>query len=227
MRRNPKSNQSLIRSTEERLKNDRILVNNPVFIEGLALTPVIGAATTLRNATILSIMIPILLIPTRFIGNILIGTIPQKLRIMVYSVVAALIYIPGLSVITNLFGMSVAAMGIYLPILVVDSIITSPAEIPQREKGWSCLLSGILSSVGFAMSVFLVGALRELLGHGSLWGSPIISPAPFPIFTTAVGGLIIAAAFCAVFQFLVSLIKRARYRYAKDTQFTEDSDETI
>ena len=214
-----KSNQGLITSTEERLKKDLILVNNPVLIEGLALTPIIGAALNLRNAVILSVMVPILLVPTRFIGNILVGIVPQKLRIMVYSIIATILYIPGVIAVTRLFGIRATTLGIYLPMLVVDSIITSRTEVPNRESVFSSLFGGILSCIGFALAAVLVGATREILGFGHIWGKTIIEKAPLPIFSTVAGGLIIACLCCAAFQYLVSAIKRAKYRYAKDSWY--------
>lgn len=210
-------NQGLLSTTEERFKRDLIIVNNPVLIEGLALTPIIGAAFTLRNAVMLSIMIPFLVIPARFIGNLLVGLVPQKLRIMVYSIIASLFYLPGYLLLTRMFNIRIATLGVYLPMLVVDSIIVSRTEIPTREKIFPAFFNGILTSFGFTLAAVLVGGTREFLGMGKLWGQLVLDKPPLPIISTVAGGLMITAVYCAVFQYMVSLIKRARYRYAKES----------
>jgi len=215
-------NQRLIVSTEERLRRDLIIVNNPVLVEGLALAPVIAACVTLRNAMMLSVMIPILHIPTRFFGNLLIGSIPQRLRAPLYSIMACIFYIPGYMALFRLFGVNIANLGIYLPMLVVDSIILSRTDIPQREKIGASLTNGIVTSFGFAFAAITVGAVREILGLGRIWGIEIAKRAPIPIINTAAGGFMIVAILCAVLQYFISLIKRAKYRGAKESQLLSE-----
>ncbi len=208
--------QRLILSTEERLRKDLIFVNNPVLVEGLALAPVIAAAVTLRNAVMLSIMVFILLVPTRFIGNLLIGFVPQRLRAMIYALLACGFFIPGYLLINELFGVRVATLGIYLPMLVVDSIIISRTEIPQREAILESLGNGVRTAFGFAFAIVLTGTIREILGLGKIWGAEIISKAPLPIVATAAGGFITVALLCAIFQHFISMAKRAIYRGARE-----------
>ena len=212
-------NQRIALTTEEKFRRDLIIVNNPVLVEGLALAPIIGAAVTMRNAVMLSLMIPFLLIPTRFFGNLLVGIIPQRLRAMFYSIMASLFYIPGYIVLQYLFDVRVANLGIYLPMLVVDSIIITRTEVPHRETVLFGLLGGVLSSIGFALAAVLVGGIREILGAGRLWGRTIFETVPLPIISTAAGGFMVVAILCAILQQCISTIKRIRYRYAKDSQY--------
>lgn len=205
-------NQRLILSTEERLRKDLIFINNPVFVEGLALAPVIAAAVTLRNALMLCLMILLLIIPTRFFGNLLIGYIPQRLRAMVCAFMACGFYIPGYLLLNLLFGIRVVNLGIYLPMLVVDSILISRTEIPNREPVAESLINGIRTALGFSVAVSLTGSVREILGFGSIWGIVIFERAPLPIITMAAGGFIAVALLCAVYQHFISITKRTVYR---------------
>lgn len=218
MSRIKRKSQRLILPVEERLRREIIFINNPVLVEGLALAPVIAAAVTLRNAVMLSVMILGLTIPTRFFGNLLIGYIPQRLRAMIYALMACICYIPGYMLLSWIFGVRVINLGIYLPMLVVDSILISRTEIPQREPVAESLLNGIRTAFGFAVAVSLVGAVREITGSGSIWGIMILETAPIPIIATATGGFIAVAVLCAVFQHFISMTKRAVYRGTKDNE---------
>lgn len=218
MKKKKFDSQRLILSTEERLRKDLVFINNPVLVEGLALAPVIAAAVTLRNALMLSIMVFVLLIPTRFIGNLLIGFIPQRLRAMVYAILASILYIPGLMLLTRIFDVRIANLGIYLPMLVVDSIIIARTEIPQRESIGGSLKNGFLTAFGFALAVILTGVMREILGVGEILGIEIFPIAPLPIFSTTAGGFIIVAMLCAVVQAFSSVMKRAIYRRARENE---------
>jgi len=210
--------QRLIYSTRERLRKELVFINNPVLVEGLALAPVIGAAVSLRNAAMLAIMVMILLIPTRFFGNLLIGFVPQRLRAMICALMACGCFIPGHMLLSYLFGVRVAGLGIYLPLLVVDSIVISRTEIPQRESVAESFLNGIRTAFGFAFAVLLIGAAREITGLGRIWGREILSSPPLPIAATAAGGFIAVSLLAAVFQCFISMIKRALYRGAKENE---------
>lgn len=210
--------QRLIISPEERMHRDLVYINNPVLVGGLALAPVIGAATTLRNALMFAIAVFILLVPTRFIGNLLVGYVPQRLRAMVYAIIAAFFYIPAILLLIQLFGTRVATLGVYLPMLVVDSIIISRAEIPQRERISESLRNGLLTAIGFALAVIVTGALRELLGEGRLLGRQLLSEGVFPIASTAAGGFIVVAILAALLQFFVSTTKRRVFREVHENE---------
>jgi len=211
-------NQRLILSTEERLRKELVFVNNPVLVEGLALAPVIGAAVSARNAAMMSLMILTLLIPTRFIGNLLIGFLPQRLRAMFCAFIACGCYIPGYMMLSSLFGVRVASLGIYLPMLVVDSIIISRTEIPQRETVFDSIANGIRTAFGFAFAIMLVGAVREIVGLGRIWGIEVLNRPPLPIAATAAGGFIAVALLAAVLQNFISMAKRTIYRGARENE---------
>lgn len=117
-----------------------------------------------------------------------------------------------------LFDVRVANLGIYLPMLVVDSIIISRTEIPQRESVGASLKNGILTGIGFTFAVLITGALREMLGAGRIWGMELFPAAPVPIMATTAGGFIIVALLAAVLQSLTSIAKRSIYRRARENE---------
>ena len=142
----PSRKNKVILPLDERIRRDLVFFYNPVLVSGLALAPVVMAATNLRNALILCVGIAILCTPVRFFGNLLIGYVPQRLRALVYALCAAGLMIPTVWVETYLFGTNITSyVGLCLPLLAVDSIVLSRTEIPGRESLWDSLINGILT----------------------------------------------------------------------------------
>ena len=210
------SNRSrIVESVDDRIRKDLVFMNNPVLIDGLALAPVIAAAITTKNAVILSIAAAIILIPTRFIGNLLIGIVPQRLRMMFYSLIASLLFVPALMVIVDVFAFDITIVGLYFPIIVVDGIVLSRCEIPSREKVGESFLNGIKTAIGFAIVIISVGFIRELLVYNEIWGRKISFSFKLGIFGTTAGGFILLALMCATTQWIVSALKRRIYSGVK------------
>lgn len=193
---------------DEAMRHDLILFNNPVLIQGLALTPVLAAAHTLKVALALCLTAFILIIPTRFIGDLLVGYVPRNLRPFVYAVISALCYIPAILLIDLLFGTEARGLENFLVLLVVDGIVLSRAEIPVREGALRALRNGFFTALGFAPVILLVGFLRELLTEGKVWGTALLKNGPLGIAGTAAGGLILVALLSALLQWAAAAYKR-------------------
>ncbi len=203
-----------LRSIEDYIRRDLVFMNNPVLVTGLGLAPVIMGAVTLKNALILSVGVAVLCTPVRFLGNLLVGYLPQRLRAMVYSLMAAGMFIPCLMLEHRLFGYNINNfVGLYLPLLAVDAIIISRTEIPGRETVWDSIRNGVVTSLGFALVICIVGSVREILFYGSIYGHELSwLPARLPIAGVACGGFIIVGLLAALWQWLISVIKRSIYR---------------
>ena len=205
----------IVESVDDRIRKELIFMNNPVLIEGLALAPVIAAAITMKNAAILSVAAAVILIPTRFIGNLLVGIVPQRLRMMFYSLIASMLFIPAVMLVVDIFSLDITNVGLYFPIIVVDGIVLSRCEIPSREKVWESFVNGIKTAVGFAIVILMVGLLRELLVYNKIWGYDITLGFRLSIFGTTAGGFILLALMCAFTQWVVSAVKRRIYSGVK------------
>ena len=123
------SRSRLMLNSEEAQKNDFIFFNNTVLVQGLALTPVVAAAGTLKDAVILAIAAATLIIPTRIIGDATVGRIKARLRVIFYAVLAALILIPVMILLSGWFGSRFIALGLYIPLLFADGAVTWRASV--------------------------------------------------------------------------------------------------
>ena len=195
-------------SLDEAMRHNLILFNNPVLIQGLALTPVVAAAVSLKTACILSVVAAILIVPTRVAGDLLIGYVAKNLRPMIYAILSSLCFVPALLLAELIFGLAVRGPENYLLLLVVDGIVLSRAEIPAREGIGRALGNGILTALGFSLVLCLVGSVRDLLSNGKIWDLTIHTGIQVPIASTVVGGLLITAMLSALLQWLGTVYKR-------------------
>lgn len=193
------------------MRRNLLFFNNPVLVQGLALTPVVAATTSLKSAVILSVIAVVLIVPTRFVGELTVGIVPRNLRTMVYAIVAALCYVPALMLATYLFGTDVGAYGgNFVPMLVADGIVLSRAEIPVREGVGGALRNGFFTALGTSVVMVLVGITRELLSTGKIWGVAVVEKGPLAIAGTVAGGFMLVALLAALLQWFEALYKRSR-----------------
>lgn len=202
--------QGLSLSLEEAMRRDLVFVNNPVLAQGLALTPVVAAASTLKNAMALIVMALLLITPVRTLGEALAKSAPGRLRVIIYALISGVMYIPALLITNAILGAGAVGAGIYLPALVVDGIVLSRSEIPAREGVGTALRNGFKTTLGLAAALIVSGALREALGEGKLLGRVIFASAPLPIEATVAGGFITAALLAALLQWGAALYKNSR-----------------
>ena len=217
MSREPKRSR-LNLSIEEFRKEDLIFNNNPVFVSGLGLAALITAVNSVRSAFIISVAVFIMSIVTRVIGNIVCKSLPERLWVMTYAIIACIAYIPSLMVLERMYSLNAIriAVGIYLPILVADSMVISRAEIPLRETFMQSMLFGLRSAVGFTIAAFLVGSVREVLGKGTFMGMPAAIHGNLKIFLTVCGGFITISLLSALWQRLISVSKSFSFREGDD-----------
>lgn len=190
------------------MHRDRFFFNNPVFMQGLGLAPIVVAATNLNNALVLGVAVLLLLTPTRVLAALLSRGNYLRFRGVTYAVTAAVLYIGVWFAANALFGVGIQAVGLYLPLLVVEPIIIKRYERPQKERVSTALRKGLITTCGFLLALFLVAALRELLGSGALFGHPVAARPPLPMAQLTCGGFILIGILAALWRWMRNLFKR-------------------
>ena len=146
-----------------------ILKNNPTFKLILGLCPTLAVTTSLTNSFTMGIATSFVLVLSSIIVSMIKGFVPGKIRIPSYIVV--------ISTLVTVVDMALAAsvpdvherLGIYVPLIVVNCIILGRAEaFASKEKVYRSALDGIGMSIGFILSICLIGIIRELFGTGSI-----------------------------------------------------------
>ena len=143
------------------------------------------------------------------------AVIPKKLslalRILFYSVTAALVYIPAVLVAATLIPVS---GGIWLPVIAAVPALTAYRDRYFGGRGMLRNLLRTLLSVPLIMLTF--GAVREMLGSGMLSGKTLLAHPPLPVLSTPAGGLLLLCCLCIGAVYLPNRIgKEAEPRAAR------------
>lgn len=186
----------------QRVRNDRIFLNNPVMFQGLGLAPLVVADTSLRNALILSVAIFLLVVPTRLLTVLLLQFTGNRGHTVLYPLVASAVYVPAYLLLQAFFGTYLLPLGIYLAILVVEPLVISRAERARLEEPVMALKQGTSTATGAAIVMLLMGGIRELLATGSLYGYPVWQGSTnlMPLAAHPAGGFILLGLVCALWR---------------------------
>lgn len=239
-----KATAELIRKDPEKFAHhDRVFLNNPVVMQGMGLAPLVVLATTGQNALMLAVAVALLLTPSRLLACLLSRAFPlnserpdrtelqKKLlpRALVYSLSAAVVYLAVYPILNLLFGTDLLALGIYLPMLVVEPLLTYRFGRVQ-ETVRKAVSKGIRITVGYALLLVLLGCVREWLAAGTVFGTTVGRRALLPMAGMPAGGFIVLGVLCAVWRALAKkrreyLEKEARSVVAVDRQKEADSEQ--
>lgn len=201
----PQENHGLAR----KVKRDRILLNNPVVMQGLGLAPLVVAAINVKNATMLAVAVALLLTPTRVIAAFLSRFSYFRFRGLTYTVTSAVVYAGVLWVMERLFiSADITLLGLYLPLLVADPIILKRYERPQRERIRTAFRKGVITTAGYVLAMYVTAILREFLGTGVLFGFTLTKTPLFPMAQLPSGGFILLALMIALWRGGVNIVKR-------------------
>ncbi len=199
-------------------RRDRVFLNNPVVMQGLGLAPIVIPASNVQNAFILAVAVLLLLTPTRVIATAIGQRVGIGLRAVTYALTSGVLYFAVAMVMDFLFGTAVSAVGIYMPLLVLEPLIIKRYESPKRERLFTSFKKGIITTAGFCLVLFLMAGLRELLAQGTLGGVEFFRGALLPFARMPAGGFILLGLVAALWRGLVRTIKRNIYMEVQNKQ---------
>ncbi|NLK26751.1 MAG: electron transport complex subunit E [Clostridiales bacterium] len=184
----------------ERLYNG-VVKENPIFIMMLGMCPTLAVTTSALNGAGMGLSTTAVLVAANVLISALRKFIPDKVRMPSYIVVVASLvtivqlllqaYIPSVN----------EALGIYIPLIVVNCIIFGRVEAyAAKNTVGLAMFDGIGMGLGFTVALILIGAFRELLGAGTLFGYGIMPEAfePITIFVQAPGAFLVLALLTAL-----------------------------
>ncbi|MDD4502016.1 MAG: electron transport complex subunit E [Clostridiaceae bacterium] len=190
------------RSLQELSKG--IFKENPTFILVLGMCPTLAISTTAENAFMMGIAATAVLVLSNLIISLLRKLIPDSVRIPVYiTVIAGFVTIVQLLMKAFLPELN-EALGIYIPLIVVNCIILARAEaFAGKNNPWYSFLDGLGMGLGFTLALTIIGTIREFLGSGSIFGLEIIKNIPMPtLFITPAGAFLVLGMLMALISAL-------------------------
>ncbi|MDD6311492.1 MAG: electron transport complex subunit E [Firmicutes bacterium] len=179
-----------------------IIKENPVLVLLLGLCPTLATTTSALNGLGMGLATTVVLICSNIVISILKNIIPAKVRIPCYIVViASFVTIVQLLLKAYLPALD-AALGLFIPLIVVNCIILGRAEMFASKNGVvDSALDGIGMGIGFALALGLMGAIREICGAGTIFGFQFWHGSSAGIFLLAPGGFFVFACLVAAVNY--------------------------
>ena len=183
----------------ERMSNG-LVKENPTFVLMLGMCPTLAVTSSAINGVGMGLSTTVVLVLSNMLISALRKIIPDKVRIPAFIVVVASFvtivqlllkaYVPFLD----------AALGVYIPLIVVNCIILGRAEsYASKNPIMASCFDGLGMGLGFTVGLTCIGIVRELLGSGAIFGYELIpSVAHVAIFVMAPGAFFVLAGLTAL-----------------------------
>jgi len=171
-----------------------IINENPIFRLVLGVCPVLAATTSATNGLGMGLAATFVLLGSNIVISLLRNLIPDKVRIPAYIVVIST-FVTIVQMLIQAFVPSLyEALGLFIPLIVVNCIILARAEaFAGKSSVFLSAADGFGMGLGFTGALLLIGAVRELLGNGTLFGNNILGGGfePMLLAVMAPGGFIL------------------------------------
>ncbi len=197
---NENKNSTMTATATEWLING-IVKENPTFVLMLGMCPTLAVTTSAINGLGMGLTTMVVLALSNLFISLLRNIIPDKVRIPGFIVIIAS-FVTMMQLLLQAYIPSIyQALNIYIPLIVVNCIILGRAEsFASKNEPIPSLFDGIGMGLGFTVALTIIGAVRELLGAGSVFGLTIMpaSYEPIRIFTSAPGAFFVLAVLTAI-----------------------------
>ncbi|MBQ4277102.1 MAG: electron transport complex subunit E [Bacteroidaceae bacterium] len=192
------------------MNNMKVLINgivkeNPTFVLLLGMCPTLGTTSSAINGMSMGLATMFVLILSNFIISLIKNLVPDMVRIPSYIVVIASL-VTILQMVMQAYVPDIyATLGLFIPLIVVNCIILGRAEaFAAKNNPVASIFDGIGIGIGFTLALTLLGAVRELLGTGAIFGVTLWGESyGMLMFVLAPGAFI-------VLGFLIAIVNKLR-----------------
>ena len=180
-----------------------LIAQNPVLVQFLGMCPTLAVTTSAINALTMGLAVIFVLVASTFFVSVIRKIVLPQVRIAVFTIIIATFVTIADLFLKAKFPQLSKALGPYVPLIVVNCIILGRAEgFASKHSVWEAFLDGIGCGIGFTLVIFIMGAIREILGAGTLFGRAILPQAflekPVIYMILPPGGFLIIAILMAL-----------------------------
>ena len=190
-----------------------IIPENPTFRLVLGTCPTLAVTTSALNGLGMGAAATFVLVCSNFAISLLRKFIPDQVRIPAFIVVICT-FVTMVQLLMKAFLPSLdESLGIFIPLIVVNCIILARAEaFASKNPPIASACDGLGMGIGFTLALTLMGAIRELIGNGSVFGLNILGSSyePMLLIVLASGGFLTFGLLLGVFNLIVKKIERSR-----------------
>lgn len=185
-----------------------IIITNPVFVLVLGLCPTLAISTSIDNALGMTLAVLIVLLGSNILIAAIRNYVPNITRIPIFIVIIATL----VTVVNLIFHAylpdTYEALGIYLPLVVVNCIILGRAEaFASKHTVAQSIADALGMTVGFMTALLMISFIRQVLGTGSLsvfgvdlFTLPVLREHPIAIFILPYGAFIVIGLLMGLFR---------------------------
>lgn len=178
-----------------------IIKENPIFVLVLGMCPTIGVTSSAINGMGMGVATMAVLIMSNVAISLIKNFVPDKVRIPAFIVIIAS-FVTIIEMLMKAYVPSLyAALGVFIPLIVVNCIILGRAEaFASKNNAFDSALDGLGIGLGFTCSLTAIGAVREILGSGSIFGFTFADGVMPLIFILAPGGFLVLGYLMVMFN---------------------------
>ncbi len=178
-----------------------LIRENPIFVIVLGMCPTLATTSSALNGLGMGMATMFVLMGSNVVISLIARFIPDKVRIPSYIVVIAT-FVTIIDLMMQAYTQSLyETLGIFIPLIVVNCVVLGRAEaFANKNSAFDSLLDAIGMGLGFTLALTLLGAVRELLGAGSVFGLRLIQTDAILVFVLAPGAFIALGYLIALFN---------------------------
>jgi electron transport complex protein RnfE len=185
-----------------------IIITNPVFVLVLGLCPTLAISTSIDNALGMTLAVLIVLLGSNIIIAAIRNYVPNITRIPIFIVIIATLVTVVNLIFHAYLPATYEALGIYLPLVVVNCIILGRAEaFASKHTVAQSIADALGMTVGFMLALLMISFIRQVLGTGSLsvfgvdlFTLPVLGEHPIAIFILPYGAFIVIGLLMGLFR---------------------------
>lgn len=190
--------------------SDSIFKNNPILVQMIGLCSVLAVSTSVTSAIAMGVAVTFVLIGSNAVVSLLRNVIPNNVRIPAFIVVIAA-FVTVVQMVLHAYSPAIYnALGIFLPLIVVNCAILGEAEgFAYQNKVVPSIVDGLGTGIGYTLALLAMAVIRELFGHGTLLDKQIF-PEAYPgigVLTSPAGAFILLGLLIAAYRAIMA--KRA------------------
>ncbi|MBN1253578.1 MAG: electron transport complex subunit E [Bacteroidales bacterium] len=175
------------------------LKENAVLVLFLGLCPTLGTTTSAINGLAMGLATTFVLIMSNTVVSLVKSLIPDMVRIPAFIVIIAtfvtVVELTMQAFVPELF----EVLGLFIPLIVVNCIILGRAEaFASKNNVFDSILDGLGMGLGFAFALTILGAIREILGSGAIFGMKFFSGDGMLVFVLAPGAFLVLGYLIAI-----------------------------
>ena len=212
-------------STDEFIKG--LWRENPVFVQVLGMCPVLAVSNTALNALAMGLATAFVLIMSNIVVSSLRSFIPKQVRIATYILIIAT-FVTVVDYVIQAVSLDLyKALGAFISLIVVNCLILGRAEaFASKNTVARSIMDGLGMGIGFAFALFCLGAVREILGNGTLFEAQLFHDSfqNWVVMILPSGGFFTLAAWLLLFNWLE---QRKERKAKKDTATLALSKEAV